>query len=196
MGKVGKSVKEVKKVKKSITGCVEPDIAKKSSKATKGSKGLKVKVKKPVEVEIKEEVVEKEIFTECVDDGVEEVKVRRGRPKKVKFEKEISTECANVLSNKARILKHLGYCSNVICNGSITNVDIVANKVDKEECYRCIRCGTIQKLSSLLLEKKTNQELFDNSRNVLDIDYDMEDYGNTLPDDFSDLASNIDTEEW
>lgn len=180
MGRKKKVVEDVKVVSKGVsTECTgENKKVIKSANITK-------------EVKVSEDVVAGDISTECTNDEFVVKSVRRGcrgRPKKLKVEK-LSTECVNALSSKARTFKFLGYCSNSICNGFLSDGDLV----DKD-LVKCIRCGVVQKISSLLLEKKTDKEIFDNTRNV-DIGYEVEDYSDSLPVDFSDLASNY-KDDW
>ena len=190
MGRKKKVVKDEKKVSKKVsTECAD------KKKSDKQKVINKVKITKKVK-ELKvsgdvDKVLAKDIVTECVDEVKVEVKSRRGRPKKIQVNK-LSTECVNELSINAKTFKFLGYCSNPICNGFLSDGDIIDIK---KNVVKCIRCGVVQKVSDLLLEKKTDKEMFDNSRNVIDIDYDTEDYSNSLPEDFSDLASNY-KDDW
>ena len=151
----------------------------------------KKNVKTTKSVKVSDNVIVGDVSTECSSDKLKSKSGRRGRPKKLNVEK-VSTECSSDFSSNARMFKFLGYCSNPICNGFLSDGDFV--NINKN-LVKCIRCGEIQNISDLLLEKKTDKELFDNSRNVVDIDYDIEDYSNSLPEDFSDLANNY-KDDW
>lgn len=186
MGRKKKIVEDIKKVSKKVSTECSGENKKviKSVKITKKAKEVK-------EVKVSDDVVAGDISTECLNNEVKVKSGQRGRPKKLKVDK-VSTECSNDFSSNARHFKFLGYCSNPICNGFLSDGDIVDIK---KNLVKCMRCGVVQKISSLLLEKKTDKEMFDNSRNVVDIDYETEDYSDSLPEDFSDLASNY-KDDW